>query len=102
MPTLIFDEVDTGISGEAARQVGILLRELSQYHQVICITHQPQVAAKGSRHFYVYKEADKNGRLSTNVKPLQQNERVLAIARMIGGEQPSEAAMTNARELVEI
>lgn len=102
MPTLIFDEVDTGISGEAARQVGILLRDLSQYHQVICITHQPQVAAKGSQHFYVYKEPDKAGRLSTKVKVLQQNERVLAIARMIGGEQPSEAAISNARELVEL
>ncbi len=100
MPTLIFDEVDTGISGEAARQVGILLRDLSQYHQVICITHQPQVAAKGSRHFYVYKEPDKNDRLSTKVKVLQKDERVLAIARMIGGEQPSEAAISNARELV--
>ena len=100
MPTLIFDEVDTGISGEAARQVGILLRDLSQYHQVICITHQPQVAARGSRHFYVYKEADKNDRLSTKVKVLQQDERVLAIARMIGGEQPSDAAISNARELV--
>lgn len=102
MPTLIFDEVDTGISGEAARQVAILLRDLSQYHQVICITHQPQVAARGSRHFYVYKEADKNERLSTKVKVLKQDERVLAIARMIGGEQPSEAAISNARELVEI
>ncbi len=102
MPTLIFDEVDAGISGEAARQVGILLRDLSKYHQVICITHQPQVAARGSRHFYVYKEPDKNGRLSTKVKMLQQDERVLAIARMIGGEQPSEAAISNARELVEI
>jgi DNA repair protein RecN (Recombination protein N) len=100
MPTLIFDEVDTGISGEAARQVAILLRELSQYHQVICITHQPQVAARGSRHFYVYKEADKNERLSTKVKVLHQDERVLAIARMIGGEQPSDAAISNARELV--
>ncbi|MCW3123187.1 MAG: recN [Flavipsychrobacter sp.] len=100
MPTLIFDEVDTGISGEAARQVAILLRELSQYHQVICITHQPQVAAKGSRHFYVYKEADKNERLSTRIKVLQQDERVLAIARMIGGEQPSDAAISNAKELV--
>ncbi len=100
MPTLIFDEVDTGISGEAARQVGILLRDLSQYHQVICITHQPQVAAKGSRHFYVYKEANKNERLSTRVKVLQQDERVLAIARMIGGEQPSDAAISNARELI--
>ncbi len=102
MPTLIFDEVDTGISGEAARQVGFLLRELSQYHQVICITHQPQVAARGSRHFYVYKEADSTERLSTKVRVLQPGERVLAIARMIGGEQPSEAAINNARELVEI
>ena len=100
MPTLIFDEVDTGISGEAARQVGGLLRELSQYHQVICITHQPQVAARGTRHFYVYKEADKNERLSTRIKMLQNDERVLAIARMIGGEQPSEAAISNAKELV--
>ena len=101
MPTLIFDEVDTGISGEAARQVGLLLRELSQYHQVICITHQPQVAARGSRHFYVYKEADRTGRLATNIRTLEQSERVLAIARMIGGEQPSEAAINNAKELVE-
>lgn len=100
LPTLIFDEVDTGISGEAARQVAILLRDLSQYHQVLCITHQPQIAAKGSRHFYVYKEADKNERLSTRVRVLQQDERVLAIARMIGGEQPSEAAINNAKELV--
>ena len=100
LPTLIFDEVDTGISGEAARQVALLLRELSQYHQVICITHQPQVAARGSRHFYVFKEADKSGRLSTKVKVLQPDERILAIARMIGGEQPSEAAISNAKELV--
>jgi len=102
MPTLIFDEVDTGISGEAARQVGMLLRDLSGYHQVICITHQPQVAARGSRHFYVYKEEDKNARLSTRIKVLQKEERVLAIARMIGGEQPSEAAISNAKELVEV
>lgn len=60
------------------------------------------MAAKGSRHFYVYKEADKNERLSTKVKVLQQDERVLAIARMIGGEKPSEAAISNARELVAV
>lgn len=101
MPTLIFDEVDTGISGEAARQVGLLLRELSNYHQVICITHQPQVAARGSRHFYVYKQADKTGRLATHIRTLEQSERVLAIARMIGGEQPSTAAINNAKELVD-
>ncbi len=100
MPTLIFDEVDTGISGEAARQVGVLLRDLSQYHQVLCITHQPQVAAKGTRHFYVYKQSEKGGRLSTKIKILEREESILAIARMIGGEQPSEAAINNAKELV--
>jgi DNA repair protein RecN (Recombination protein N) len=100
LPTLIFDEVDTGISGEAARQVGMLLRDLASYHQVICITHQPQVAAKGSRHFFVYKELDKANKITTNVRVLQEDERVLAIARMIGGEAPSDAALQNARELV--
>ncbi len=101
LPTLIFDEVDTGISGEAARQVGILLRDLSRYHQVICITHQPQVAAKGTQHFYVYKDAEGKGRITTKVRVLEPAERVMAIARMIGGEVPSEAAVANARELVE-
>ncbi|MGN6568426.1 MAG: DNA repair protein RecN, partial [Flavipsychrobacter sp.] len=100
LPTLIFDEVDTGISGEAARQVAVLLRDLSKYHQVICITHQPQVAAKGTKHFYVYKDVDTTGRITTRLRILQQDERVLAIAQMIGGEKPSEAAMQNARELV--
>lgn len=101
LPTLIFDEVDTGISGEAARQVGNLLRDLSQYHQVIVITHQPQVAARGARHFFVYKDADGKQKISTRVRVLQPDERVLAIARMIGGEQPGEAALQHARELVE-
>ncbi len=100
MPTLIFDEVDTGVSGEAARQVGALLLDLAQYHQVICITHQPQVAAKSSRHFYVYKHAGADQRLTTNVRVLGHEERILAIARMIGGETPSEAAINNAKELV--
>lgn len=101
LPTLIFDEVDTGISGEAARQVGMLLRRLAEFHQVICITHQPQVAARGTRHFFVYKEADTKGRITTRVRNLGEDERVLAIARMIGGEQPSEAAIGHAKELVE-
>lgn len=100
LPTLIFDEVDTGISGEAARQVGALLRSLAEYHQVICITHQPQVAARGMHHFYVYKDAAGNGKISTKVRALPQEERILAIARMIGGEQPSEAAINSAKELI--
>jgi DNA repair protein RecN (Recombination protein N) len=102
LPTLIFDEVDTGISGEAARKVGALLKELAQYHQVICITHQPQVAAKGSTHFYVYKEQGKEGKINTQIRVLESEEKIIAIAKMIGGEQPSEAAMNNARELAEL
>ncbi len=100
LPTLIFDEVDTGISGEAARQVGILLLQLAEYHQVICITHQPQVAGRGTQHFFVYKDAGAGGRITTKVRSLNGDERVLAIARMIGGEQPSKAAVENAKELV--
>lgn len=100
LPTLIFDEVDSGISGEAARQVGLLLRTLSDYHQVLCITHQPQVAGKGTRHFYVYKTVAEQEKVKTRIRLLTNDERVRAIAQMIGGEQPSEAAMENARELV--
>lgn len=99
LPTLIFDEVDTGVSGEAAKQVGLLLQSLSAYHQVICITHQPQVAARGSNHLYVYKQ-DEKGRIATRVSILTDEERVLAIAKMIGGEQPGNAALQNARELM--
>jgi DNA repair protein RecN (Recombination protein N) len=102
LPTLIFDEVDTGISGEAARKVGALLKDLAQYHQVICITHQPQVAAKGSTHFYVYKEQGKEGKINTQIRVLAPEEKIIAIAKMIGGEQPSEAALNNARELAEL
>ncbi len=101
LPTLIFDEVDTGISGEAARQVSMLLQDLSQYHQVVCITHQPQVAARGSRHYFVFKDSDGKQRITTKIRVLEDTERVMAIARMIGGEKPSAAALENARELVQ-
>lgn len=99
LPTLIFDEVDTGISGEAAKQVGLLLNTLAKYHQVICITHQPQVAARGDNHMYVYKK-DEKGRIATRIRILSGDERVEAIAKMIGGEQPGQAALQNARELM--
>ncbi|MBS1630156.1 MAG: DNA repair protein RecN [Bacteroidetes bacterium] len=101
LPTLIFDEVDTGISGEAARQVGLLLRRLASYHQVICITHQPQVAARGTKHFFVFKAADASGRMATQVRILSEPERVKAIAQMMGGAHPSEAVIDHARELLE-
>ncbi|MEZ5016769.1 MAG: DNA repair protein RecN [Flavipsychrobacter sp.] len=100
LPTLIFDEVDTGISGEAAKQVGILLKDLSALHQVICITHQPQIAARGSRHFYVYKEEGSTGKIKTNIRVLEKEERVNVIASMIGGDNPSSATIKNAKELI--
>jgi DNA repair protein RecN (Recombination protein N) len=99
MPTLIFDEIDSGISGEAARQVGVLMKELGQCHQVIAITHQPQIAARANHHFYVYKK-EKGNRIQTQVTLLDANGHVEAIARMMGGEKPSRLVMENAREMV--
>ena len=99
MPTLIFDEIDTGISGEAARQVGIIMKELADNRQVICITHQPQIAGKATAHFFVYKEIVKD-EVKTNIRLLNKDERVTAIAKMLSGEKPTAAAMENAREMV--
>lgn len=101
LPTLIFDEIDTGISGEASRQVGLILKELSATRQVICITHQPQIAGKASRHFFVYKEPQ-GKTIATRVKTLNQEERILAIAQMLSGEKPTPAALENAREMIQL
>jgi DNA repair protein RecN (Recombination protein N) len=99
LPTMIFDEIDSGISGEAARQVGIIMKELAANRQVICITHQPQIAGKGETHFFVYKEiVDK--KVVTRVRNLENEERVQAIARMLSGEKPTAAAVQNAREML--
>jgi len=99
LPTMIFDEIDTGISGEPAKQVGLLLQNLGQARQVLCITHQPQIAAKGSAHLYVYKE-QKGSTTHTYLKTLDTKERVLHIATMIGGDPPSKSALDNAKELL--
>jgi len=99
MPTLLFDEIDSGISGEAAKQVGIILKELSQKRQVICITHQPQIAGKGNAHFYVFKEM-RDGKMLTKIRLLDNEARIVIIAKMLSGEKPTAAAMENARELV--
>lgn len=99
LPTLIFDEIDTGISGEAAKQVGIILKELAERLQVICITHQPQIAGKATAHFFVYKEIVKDA-VKTNIRELNTEERITAIAKMLSGEKPTAAAMENAREMV--
>ncbi len=99
LPTLIFDEIDTGISGEAARQVGLILKDLAAKRQVICITHQPQIAGKADAHFFVYKEIVKDS-VKTNIRQLTIEERITAIAKMLSGEKPTAAAMENAREMV--
>lgn len=99
LPTLIFDEIDTGISGEPAKQVGLLLQNLGKARQVLCITHQPQIAAKGNVHLYVYKE-QKTNTTFTYLKNLDSKERIHHIAIMIGGDPPSKTALDNAKELL--
>lgn len=99
LPTMIFDEIDTGISGEAAKQVGIILKELALKRQVICITHQPQIAGKADAHFFVYKEIVKDV-VKTNIRQLTNEERITTIAKMLSGEKPTTAALENAREMV--
>jgi DNA repair protein RecN (Recombination protein N) len=100
MPVLIFDEIDTGISGEAARQVGILMKEMGKNHQLLSITHQPQIAAKADNHFFVFKK-EVDGAMRTQMRQLNAQERVEAIARMMSGEKPTQAALENAKELME-
>lgn len=99
LPTMIFDEIDTGISGEAARQVGMLLKALAGKRQVICITHQPQIAGRADEHFLVYKKV-RGGSVKTNIKVLSKEERIASIAEMLSGEKPTAAALQNAREMI--
>lgn len=99
LPTLIFDEIDSGISGEAARQVGLLMKELSLNHQLIAITHQPQIAARADAHYLVFKQEQK-GQIRTQIRLLNQPERIEVIAKMLGGEHPSSRARENAKEMV--
>ncbi len=99
LATLIFDEIDTGISGEIASKIGYLLNEISQNIQVISITHLPQVASKGQQHFKVYKE-DKEGMTRTYIEQLSNEGRIQEIAKMLSGENISEASIENAKSLL--
>ncbi|HET9825295.1 MAG TPA: DNA repair protein RecN [Chitinophagaceae bacterium] len=99
LPTLIFDEVDTGISGEAARQVGIIMKGLAGRRQVICITHQPQIAGKADAHFFVVKDVYNNV-VNVSIRQLTLEERITAVAKMLSGERPTAASIQNAREMV--
>jgi DNA repair protein RecN (Recombination protein N) len=100
MPTLVFDEVDTGISGDASIRVGELLAEMAQSCQVICITHQPQIASKGTRHYFVYKQDNEKGILTAHIKMLSMEERIKHIAQMSGGEQAGQEAIEYAKALL--
>lgn len=99
LPTLIFDEIDSGVSGEVALQMGIILQALSSDHQVISITHSPQIAAKANAHYFVRKKVVGN-KTTTAVSQLNHEERILEIAKMLSGNPPSEVAKENARELL--
>ncbi len=99
LPTIIFDEIDTGVSGEIANKMADIMKEMSQGVQLFSITHLPQVAAKGEHHLKVYKE-DQNDITVTRLKNLTRGERIVEIAEMLGGKNVSTAALENAKELL--
>ena len=99
LPTMIFDEIDTGISGEMSNAMANIMLKMSGNMQIIAITHLPQIAAKGNHHFNVYKE-NNFGIINTKIKMLNSNERVDEIAKMLSGDAISESALVHARELL--
>jgi DNA repair protein RecN (Recombination protein N) len=99
LPSIVFDEIDTGISGEAALKVAQVLKQHATRHQVLAITHLPQIAAKGDTHFNVYKTLVHNS-TQTHIKKLSDDERMAEIARMLAGNNPSEKVMTAAKEMM--
>ena len=99
LPTIMFDEIDTGVSGDVAHKMGMLMQYMSENMQVFSITHLSQIASKGSSHFKVYKE-DVNGKTKSNLKHLSHDERVNEIAEMIGGKELTETALNHAKELL--
>ena len=99
MPTLIFDEIDTGISGEVAMKVGKIIKNLAASHQVFSITHSAQLASQADAHWLVHK-TQQDDVTQTSVRLLSENERLQEIAKMISGSRPSEAAIAAAKELI--
>ncbi|NIJ52158.1 DNA repair protein RecN (Recombination protein N) [Dyadobacter arcticus] len=99
LPTIIFDEIDTGVSGEIARKMGKMMQRMAGNHQIIAITHLHQIASSGDAHYFVYKD-DSSDKTVSRIKKLTVDERVQEIAQMIGGHNPSEAVITNAREMI--
>jgi DNA repair protein RecN (Recombination protein N) len=99
LPTIIFDEIDTGVSGEVSNKIAAIMQQMSNNMQVIAITHLPQIAAKGSNHYKVYK-AEVDGVTTTNLKELSSEERIIEIAEMLSGKDISDSALTHAKELL--
>ena len=99
LPTIIFDEIDTGVSGEISNKIAQIMQQMSQHMQVITITHLPQIAAKGAHHYKVFK-SDVNGKTTTNLKQLSPEERIIEIAEMLSGKEISDSALTHAKELL--
>jgi DNA repair protein RecN (Recombination protein N) len=100
LPTIIFDEIDTGVSGDVALKMAQMMKAMSNKHQVLTITHLPQIAAFGKKHFYVYKD-DSEAFTSSNIKVLNPAERVDQLAEMIGGKNPTPMAQASAKELLD-
>ncbi|MPM92669.1 DNA repair protein RecN [bioreactor metagenome] len=100
MPSMIFDEIDSGVSGSIADKMGNLLDELSKKMQIFAITHLPQIACKGNCHLLVYKEIDGTGTTKTNIREIHGEERVTEVARMLSGAELTEASIANARVLL--
>lgn len=101
LPTLILDEIDAGISGDVAQKMGGVLADMAKSHQIICITHSPQIAAKAQTHYWVHKYY-KEHRTVTAIRQLSTDERIIEIAKMLSGNPPTETAKANARELIGI
>lgn len=99
LPTIIFDEIDSGISGDVAMKMGNILKQLADHHQLISITHSPQIASKASKHYFVYKQNTPE-RTLTAVRALNPTERIYEIAKMLSGDPPSESAKQNASDLI--
>jgi DNA repair protein RecN (Recombination protein N) len=100
LPTLVFDEIDSGISGETAMQVGNIMKQLSQHHQLICITHLPQIAGKANQHILIYKIENERGQIQTKMKQLTENERIDVLAEMLSGKDASKNAKATIKELM--
>ena len=99
LPTIIFDEIDTGVSGDTAQKMGAILEQMGRRMQVICITHLPQIAARGNSHLKVVKTSDEKT-THTSILPLSAEEKTEEIARMLSGARTTDAALANARELL--